>query len=532
MPNKSSYVGEVAQFQEQCSATSEKSRESRVSNPPTQTRSSQQPDETGKKNAGATGVADTVAVNMFADADAIRAKMHENIDKKDYDVMDFYHERGCFQAIARSNKFGNLTLVIIGINALWIGLDAECNDAGEDRDLTGCPFRPEDKRFWAAGENTFCSFFTFEWLVRFMAFKQKVSAIRDNWFKFDSVLVFMMVAETWLIPLILGGNSDAMADFALLRMMRLLRLTRMVRLMRSVPELLTLLKGMGIAARSVAYTLLLLLIIMYIFGIIFKSQLEDTTNRRLQKYFDGIITSMWTLLLAGCLTDDITIVAEELMKDSFGMAAIFILFVLLSSLMVLNMLIGVLCAVVTAVAAAEKEKVLINYVKTRLVGVLQTLDEDGNGTISRSEFDQLLNIPEAVRALMDLGVDVHNLLSLADHLFDSGDDEDKKNQRGQATQGPGGAQPEEEEERTMTFAEFLEMVIRLRSDNAPSVADIVDLRKLIFKGQRQAMRRLHHIEKGQLELQRGIRAICEQLDQQWQYHGVRAGYSISEPIDR
>mmetsp|Transcript_114241 Transcript_114241/g.198059 ORF Transcript_114241/g.198059 Transcript_114241/m.198059 type:complete len:200 (-) Transcript_114241:201-800(-) len=199
------------------------------------------------------------------------------------------------------------------------------------------------------------------------------------------------------------------------------------------------------------------------------------------------------------------------------------------------MLIGVLCAVVTAVAAAEKEKVLINYVKTRLIDVLQTLDEDGNGTISRKEFDQLLTIPEAYHALSDLGVDVHNLLSLGDHLFDADDNssgEQTQRMRTQVTGQASEAAGDEEEERSMTFADFLEMVIRLRSDNAPSVADIVDLRKLIFKGQRQAMRRLHHIEKGQLELQRGIRTICEQLDQQWQYHGVRAGYSISEPIDR
>merc|ERR1712039_1093879 len=100
-----------------------------------------------------------------------------------------------------------------------------------------------------------------------------------------------------------------------------------------------------------------------------------------------------------------------LLRDSVFLAAIFILFVLVSSLMVLNMLIGVLCAVVTAVAAAEKEKILVTYVKSKLMGVLVRLDEDGNGTISKDEFDQLVHIPEAVRALEDLGVDVQNLVS-------------------------------------------------------------------------------------------------------------------------
>jgi len=472
---------------------------------------------------------------MFADVDAIRAKLHEGIDKKDYYVTDFYFETGLAQWVARSNRFSNLTLLVIALNALWIGLDTECNDPDLEEKLSGCPFGAKDKSFWIAGENIFCSFFFFEWLMRFMAFRTKRDCCRDNWFKFDSALVFLMVVETWLIPGIVGGNTDSLSDVSLLRMLRLLRLTRMVRLMRSVPELLTLLKGMGIAARSVAYTLLLLLIIMYIFGIIFKSQLIGTEHRQLKNYFDGIPMSMWTLLFAGCLLDDITIVSDLLIKEGILMASIFILFVLLSSLMVLNMLIGVLCAVVTAVAAAEKEKVLINYVKSRLMGVLHKLDEDGNGTISKAEFDQLVLIPDAVHALSDLGVDVMNLVSLADHLFDDDQHEHKHKalvHHASATQTDEQAEKvEEDEEVSMSFADFMEMVIRLRSDNIPSVADIVDLRKLIFKGQRQAMRRLHHIEKGQHELQRGIRMICEQLDQQWQCHGVKAGHAMCEPID-
>merc|ERR1712187_335595 len=103
---------------------------------------------------------------------------------------------------------------------------------------------------------------------------------------------------------------------------------------------------------------------------------------------------MWTLLWAGCFVDDISAVAEEVAKDNWIMGILFLFFVLITALMVLNMLIGVLCAVVTAVAAAEKEKVLITYVKSRLIAVLQELDKDGNGTLSRTEFDELMNIPE------------------------------------------------------------------------------------------------------------------------------------------
>lgn len=516
-----------------------------------------------EKKANPTGTA-AGGGNMFANADNMRAELMENIAKKDYDVMDYYHESGCAQHIARSGRFGNFTLVVIGVNALWMGFDAECNDSQFEketgRELTGCPATHEDTTVWLVGENVFCAFFTFELLVRFFAFQKKISGFRDHWFKFDSVLVFMMVVETWIIPIFAGGSADALSDMSLLRMMRLLRLTRMVRLMRSVPELLTLFKGMRLAFRSVSFTLMLLLIVMYIFGIIFKSQLESPDQQQLTcqgtgsplisggPCFMNIPRSMFTLFLSGCILDNITYVSRLLVGESILLAFLFLIFVLVSSLMVLNMLIGILCAVVTAVAVSEREKTLISFVKSKLINVLTQLDEDGNGTISKSEFDELLNYPEATSALTELGVDINNLVSLADHLF-AGDEntehvrlksshnEPKDAVEGAADGELAGEPPpavEEEEEVSLTFADFLEMVIRLRGNNPPSVADVVDLRKLVSKGHRQALRRLHHLERGQQDLQRGIRLICEQLDQQWsnvQDFGVRAGTSISEPID-
>mmetsp|Transcript_107914 Transcript_107914/g.170458 ORF Transcript_107914/g.170458 Transcript_107914/m.170458 type:complete len:566 (-) Transcript_107914:81-1778(-) len=510
-------------------------------------RHSARPEE-DKKEANAAGAA--TGVNLFASAEDMRAEMYQNIAKRDYDVMDYYKETGFAQKIARSSRFGNLTLVVIAINALWMGFDAECNDnkfecsEEETSCPPGCPFTHKDEAVWIIGENIFCSFFVFELLVRFLAFAKKVDAFRDQWFDFDSVLVFMMVVETWIIPPLVGGEG-ALSDFALLRMMRLLRLTRMVRLMRSVPELLTLFKGMRLAARSVCFTLVLLLIIMYIFGIIFKNQLTEPADIRLHRLFHNIPRSMWTLFLSGCILDNITYVAELIARESLWMAGLFIMYVMISSLMVLNMLIGILCAVVTAVAVAEREKNIISIVKAKLITVLETLDEDGNKTISKDEFDKLLQIPNACEALKELGVDVQNLLSLADHLFAGDDSEHDKKHHDlgaeskiptQLQQSPSGAieQSEEEEEYSMSFAEFLEMVIRLRGNNPPSVADIVELRKLIVKGQRQAFRRLHHLERGQLEMQRGIRNICNELDQQWsnvKSMGIVAGLSISESID-
>ncbi|CAJ1384150.1 unnamed protein product [Effrenium voratum] len=47
-----------------------------------------------------------------------------------------------------------------------------------------------------------------------------------------------------------------------------------------------------------------------------------------------------------------------------------------------------------------------------------SIAKDGDGSISRREFDQMLTNPTCVRTLSDVGVDVFALVDLADFIFD------------------------------------------------------------------------------------------------------------------
>merc|ERR1719146_85378 len=82
----------------------------------------------------------------------------------------------------------------------------------------------------------------------------------------------------------------------------------------------------------------------------------------------------------------------------------FMAFILLSALTVMNMLIGVLCEVVSAVAASEKGDNAIRIVKDKLLVMLRELDEDGSGKISQEEIQQVLAYPDALRTLDNLNV--------------------------------------------------------------------------------------------------------------------------------
>merc|ERR1719393_1037636 len=96
-----------------------------------------------------------------------------------------------------------------------------------------------------------------------------------------------------------GGGGGGTGNLSILRLLRLLRLTRMARLMRSVPELLTLIKGMVAATRSVSSTLVLMLILMYVFGIVFTQAFKE--HPELGPIFSCMGMSMLTLFVNGTL---------------------------------------------------------------------------------------------------------------------------------------------------------------------------------------------------------------------------------------
>ncbi|CAK9055623.1 unnamed protein product [Durusdinium trenchii] len=154
------------------------------------------------------------------------------LDEDVYDVRNFYKKTGCAQAVARSDRFERLTLMVISINAVYIGVDADNNNASSMVDAAW-PY--------VVFDNMFCAFFTAELLIRFGAFAVKRNCLKDRWFVFDSLLVALMVAETWVLTIVVlaMGSMEGGMPTGPLRLLRLLRLSRLVRLLKAMPELLS-----------------------------------------------------------------------------------------------------------------------------------------------------------------------------------------------------------------------------------------------------------------------------------------------------
>merc|ERR1719210_703375 len=95
-----------------------------------------------------------------------------------------------------------------------------------------------------------------------------------------------MILETWVLAVVLafaganetktGGNLSNTSILRLFRLVRLARMARMAKLVHLMPEMMILIKGMMVATQTVFYTLCLLCLIVYIFGIAFMQLTRST----------------------------------------------------------------------------------------------------------------------------------------------------------------------------------------------------------------------------------------------------------------
>lgn len=381
---------------------------------------------------------------VFADVGAIKEQLKQNMKQAPRSVSDYYWETGWFRWIAKHAVFESCTLLVIMINAVWMGYDADQNDKTS---------LSEAEIQFIIAENAFCAYFFFEWIIRFGAFMFKSNCLFDAWFVFDSILLAMMIVDTWVLPSVAAsGLQNALSNFRWLRLIRLTRLARLARLLRAVPQLLIMIKAIIISMKTVSYTFVLLILMVYIFGVAFTILTDGNDDQ-----FDGVFISMNTLLLAGALPDQGDLV-NRLRLESIAYYILIVVYLVIASLTLMNMLIGILTEVVSGVATLEKEEMQLRAVKERLWALLTGLNlcTEENDLITQEAFKNLVLSPQAAMILEEVDVDVVGLVESTDYIFS-------------------------DEHPFLCFADFMEVILQLRGSNTASVKDIVDLRKLVIK---------------------------------------------------
>ncbi|CAE7347601.1 Scn4a [Symbiodinium pilosum] len=391
---------------------------------------------------------------VFQDAEAMKQKARQARVKPQYNVFDRYYKTGCAQFVAKHWLFEYMTLFVVCLNTVWIAIDTDLNQFSI---ITNAPIE------FQVAENFFCGYFFAELLIRFCAFQFKRHCLQDYWFIFDLFLVVLMVAETWILPLVfhlLGFKEEDLEGtvntdlLRILRLVRILRLSRMAKLLRAVPELVIIIKGIGFAARSVIVFFMLWTMIIYVFAILLR-QLTQSYDVG-AKYFSSVSHSMMTLFLSGIVPNQANII-NEMGVASWVFWLILVCFVLLASVTIMYMLVGVLVEVMTVISATEKEGMTVSYVASTLRQLMQQLNYSTEVPLSQREFQALLVEEEVDRLLSGMGVDVVALVDTADVIYED------MNKMG----------------KNMTFENLVDTILNLRGKNTATVKDVKEQARVI-----------------------------------------------------
>jgi hypothetical protein len=227
-----------------------------------------------------------------------------------------------------------------------------------------------------------------------------------------------------------GDGSGGWADvsvFRVARITRLLRVVRVTRILRYVRALRMLVYSIACTLKSLICSAVLLMLLMYMFGIVFTSaasgaleegQLPQEVVSTLKKYWGSVGTSVLTLFMAitnGVAWDE---ALDPLGQIHWVWTLLFIIFIAFSMFAVLNVMTGVFCQSAMESAARDQEMLIhaqlqnkAQYVK-RARSLFQEIDQDDSGVITIQQLEHRLQESDVRNWLDSLEIDAEDAWTL------------------------------------------------------------------------------------------------------------------------
>jgi len=292
--------------------------------------------------------------------------------------------------------------IIILINSITIGWQTSW-------ELDGL-----DTSFFDVLETIFLIVYCVELGMRF--FTSGLECLNSGWVVFDAVLVALGVISTWILIPILYAASDGQIDsveglapLMVLRVLRILRLARSLRLLVQFKTLWMLVRGLLSSAQAIFYTFVLMVLILYVFACMGVELITKADEMRegegladiIDDKFSSVPVIMLTLIQFVTLDSIGAIYVPLIHKSPYMMAPYFIIFILVVSVAMMNLVTAVI--VEGAIQQAREDKEVQNAHEAKriqalipkLKEVFLELDEDGSGTLS---LDEVENAGEEVQA--------------------------------------------------------------------------------------------------------------------------------------
>lgn len=254
-----------------------------------------------------------------------------------------------------------------------------------------------------------------------------------HWNFLDCFIVGSSLAEVFLNAM---ASATNIRIIRITRITRLLRVFRVIRVVRFIHALRTLVYSIVCTMKSLIWAMLLLLLIIYIFGILFTQSVSDhlfktfepddeypPSAAALVKYWSLLPRSMFTLFksITGGVSWDI--VVDPLSDVSWVWVGTFAAFISFCFLAVLNVVTGVFCQSAIETAQQNEDLIIQSQIQNKKMYVerirkcFSEIDTDASGYITIAEFEKHLEkgAVQAYFASLDLDTeDAWTLFKLLD----------------------------------------------------------------------------------------------------------------------
>ncbi|CAE7733383.1 SCN11A, partial [Symbiodinium pilosum] len=247
------------------------------------------------------------------------------------------------------------------------------------------------------------------------------------WNYLDTVLVGISIVETVLVMVLVEDTEIGMSNK--LRTMRIVRLTRLIRLMRAVrffQGLRTLIYSIFYTLKALAWSLVLLLLMIYVLGILLTDATlahvisyenatvipDDSTDELLFNHFGSLHLSMHTLFRSITGGLDWSNVAEALAPLNWIWVYLFSAYIAFCLFAVLNVMTGVFCQRATELAERDHEAQLLGLqmenerVRDESRTLFRSFDVAKQGSLTLLEFELMFQRDDIKASLQVLDIEV------------------------------------------------------------------------------------------------------------------------------
>lgn len=289
-----------------------------------------------------------------------------------------------------------MSLVII-VNTIVIGLETDIGSGDGSR-----------KWYWILCECIFMLIFVGEIGVK-VYYHTYVWMLEDFLNFFTTVVAFMAFIDFSILqPVGAGGDLRVVSLF---RIVGLVRLLRLIRNQKSLEELQLVLWGLVESAKTLVWTVMLMILLIYICAVFLTKQIGHNVDvygdyRKLsggwdhEEFFGTVGRSMYTLMQCMTLDSWSSRIARHVMANQIYMLGFFMLFLFLSTFGIMNIVVAVIVEQMLTASQNNEKKQRVREEKAKkaelesIKDIFVMSDADGNGILELHEYTESVKNPE------------------------------------------------------------------------------------------------------------------------------------------